>query len=259
MKQYSDEPVKYFGDPKDPMTFLPLVRKFSARYKCDRVERADLEQEGILGVMAALNSYDPNQASLLFWVGLHVRGWMGRARARQYVGNLGVARMGFTKAFREKYSVIGKDGISLDEVRDALKTSKAWEGATEWELAQGLTLVMGEWSLGYSQTHEVASGELLQERVPHPHALSDMEQQLDVQGVTEILHKAVSTLTGMRRVVAETRTMLVEEEDRAPLEDLAARFGVTRQRISQIDLEMREFLKQALIEGGWSPEGQRRT
>jgi RNA polymerase sigma factor (sigma-70 family) len=62
---------------------LPLICRLAERYAGRGIDTADLQQEGVLGVLRALASYDPQRGPFDAWAGIWVRQALQQAIAEQ--------------------------------------------------------------------------------------------------------------------------------------------------------------------------------
>jgi RNA polymerase sigma factor (sigma-70 family) len=62
---------------------LPLICRLAERYAGRGIDTADLQQEGVLGVLRALGSYDPQRGAFDAWASIWVRQALQQAIAEQ--------------------------------------------------------------------------------------------------------------------------------------------------------------------------------
>jgi RNA polymerase primary sigma factor len=207
---------------------MPLVAGMARTYRSGRVERAELLQEGVVGVLRALEDYDPARG-VPFW---GYASWWVRQAMQQLVSELTrpvvlsdralrhLARLkaAHRDAVRETSRQPGRDelaartGLTGEQVDDLLATERA---------PRSLDEPLGEDGIG-------TFGELLAD----PLAEDEYERvlmEIEVGG----LHDLLAGLSEREREVLRARYGIDGPE--RSLREIGERLGVSAERVRQIE------------------------
>ncbi len=227
------------------MSHLRLVASIARGYSGYGLPQADLIQEGNIGLMKAVKRFDPERGVRLVSFAIH---WI-KAEIHEYiVRNWRLVKIATTKAQRKLFFNLrslkqGTGALQPEEVQSIARELKVKpEEVTEME-----TRLFGqEISLeGHSDDNSDESFSpiaYLQDEHPEPsQLLADLEQQeLHTTG----LANALADLDERSRHIVESRWL--NPENNATLHDLADQYGVSAERIRQIEQRALQKIKSAL-------------
>jgi RNA polymerase sigma-32 factor len=216
------------------LSHLRLVVAVSRNYMGYGLNQADLIQEGNIGLMKAVRRFDPERGVRLVSFALH---WI-RAEIHEHIlRNWRLVKVATTKAQRKLFFNLrsmksGSASLSLKEARviaDTLKVKPEEVLEMETRLSgQDIALDPQPGEEGESMT---PIGYLVDTAVEPSEAL---EQAQTAQNRSTGLQNALSKLDGRSREIIQAR-WLKEESDQATLQELADKFGVSAERIRQIE------------------------
>jgi RNA polymerase sigma factor (sigma-70 family) len=227
--------------------FIPLISAAARSYRSGHVQRLELLQEGVVGLLRALERFDPERG-VPFW---GYATWWVRQAMQQLVAELTrpvvlsdralrhLARL--KEAHREALRDGGREpgrgelatrtGLSLEQVDDLLATERASRSLDEPVDAS-------------RDGDEVGTfGELLID----PLAESAYEQVLAAIEAEE-LHALLAGLSDREREVLRARYGLDDDGDELSLRAVGGRMGLSGERVRQI--ESRALGKLAATAGG---------
>jgi RNA polymerase sigma factor (sigma-70 family) len=225
--------------------FMPLIASVARLYRgSPRIERVELLQEGVVGLLRALERYDPDRGTP-FWA---YASWWVRQAMQQLVSELtrpvvlsdralrDLARL--RSAHEEKRRETGREpgaeelaastGLAPDRIEDLLSVERPAR-STEEEIWGG------DGAVG-------SFGELLVD----PLAEGEYERVLDSIEAEELL-ALLAGLSERERAILRARYGLGEESEQS-LRQLAERHGLSAERVRQI--EQRALGKLAVAAGG---------
>ncbi len=227
------------------MSHLRLVASIARGYSGYGLPQADLIQEGNIGLMKAVKRFDPERGVRLVSFAIH---WI-KAEIHEYiVRNWRMVKIATTKAQRKLFFNLrslkqGPGALQPDEVQMiAQELNVKPEEVTEME-----TRMFGqEISLeGHSDDNAEESYSpiaYLADEQPEPsQLLADLEQQ---EMETTGLANALASLDERSRHIVEARWL--NPENAATLHDLADQYGVSAERIRQIEQKAMQKIKLAL-------------
>jgi RNA polymerase sigma-32 factor len=215
------------------LSHLRLVVAVSRNYLGYGLPQADLIQEGNIGLMKAVRRFDPERGVRLVSFALH---WI-RAEIHEYIlRNWRLVKIATTKAQRKLFfnlrglkvtsaaltlkeaSSIAKDlGVKTEEVFEMETRLSGQDIALEPQPGEeGETLA----PIGYLTDADAEPAQIL-------------EREETATRRTDGLRRALTKLDPRSREVIEARWL--REDDKATLQDLADQYGVSAERIRQIE------------------------
>jgi RNA polymerase sigma factor (sigma-70 family) len=224
--------------------FMPLIGSVARTYRGVHVQRVELLQEGVVGLLRALDGFDPERATPL-WA---YASWWVRQAMQQLVSELtrpvvlsdralrNLARL--KEAHREAVRRSGREpdgdeladraGLSADQVQDLLATERVPRSLQE--------------PAGADDRSVGTFGELLVD----PLAEGEYERVLDAVQVRE-LHALLAGLSDRERNVVRLRYGIGGEE--LSLREVGDRLGVSGERVRQIEQRALGKLAAAMGDG----------
>ncbi len=215
------------------LSHLRLVVSIARGYAGYGLPQADLIQEGNIGLMKAVKRFDPERGVRLVSFAMH---WI-RAEIHEFVlRNWRLVKIATTKAQRKLFFNLrsmkqGLDTLGAEEVRSvARELGVKPEEVVEMETRLGGQDMALE-PAGDDEREQFAPIAYLAADNAEPGALLEAEQTARLRG--EGLEKALASLDPRSRRIIEARWLT--EKEALTLHDLAAEFGVSAERIRQIE------------------------
>jgi RNA polymerase sigma-32 factor len=241
------------------LSHLRLVVSVSRKYLGYGLPHGDLIQEGNIGLMKAVKRFDPDQGVRLVSYALH---WI-RAEIHEYIlKNWRMVKVATTKAQRKLFFNLRsmKQGFKDDENaqthRDTLTDAQIDQMASELHVKREEVIEMetrmsgGDVLLDPSPSDdgEQAFGPIayLADANHEPTAMMESRQR-DVLA-TDGIATAMEQLDPRSRRIVEERWLKVNDDGSGglTLHDLAAEYGVSAERIRQIESAAMKKMKKAL-------------
>ncbi len=215
------------------LSHLRLVVSIARSYTGYGLPQADLIQEGNIGLMKAVKRFDPERGVRLVSFAMH---WI-RAEIHEFVlRNWRLVKIATTKAQRKLFFNLrsmkqGLGTLGADEVRNmARQLGVKPEEVVEMETRLGGQDMALE-PAGDDEREQYAPIAYLAADNAEPAALLEEEQTARLRGAG--LEQALASLDARSRRIIEARWLT--EKETATLHDLAAEFGVSAERIRQIE------------------------
>ena len=230
-------------------TNLRLVVKIAYEYRRAYKNIMDLIQEGNIGLMQAVKKYDPYRGVKL---SSYSAWWIRAYILRFIVNNWRLVKLGTTQAQRKLFFNLNKEkakllamGIDPTPEEVAKRLGVEPEEAIEMDRRLSSSEASLDAPVGDNEGRAVARVELLPSSVSGPDVDFEGEEIGDI--VRERLGVFRQTLKGKDLIIFDKR--LVAEEP-LTLQELGDEFGVSRERVRQLEARLtsnlRVFLKDAL-------------
>lgn len=209
---------------------LPFVISIAREYRRWGIPMEDLIQQGCLGLLKAASRFDPDHGCRLvtyaaFWI---------RAEIREYVvrGHR-MVRIGTTKGERRAVRLFRRTG-ELDPGRLAAATGLSIDRAERL-----LPMLAGrDIPLDDAPAFGGAPVERIPSECPTPEeGVAERESELEAQ---KAIRDLLDTLAPREQIIVRERWL---EETPATLEQLGAEFGISKERVRQIEQRIRERLR----------------
>jgi RNA polymerase sigma-32 factor len=221
---------------------LRLVAKIAGRYRGYGLPISEVISEGNVGLMQAVKRFEPEKG---FRLATYAMWWIKAAIQEYILRSWSLVKMGTTanqkKLFfnlrkaKSKISALEEGDLRPDQVKLIAKRL----GVTEQDVVDMNRRLGGDVSLNAPIREDGDSGEWQDWLVDD---VSDQETRLaeseESNNRRKALGEALSVLNERERRIFEARRLA---DDPITLEDLAAEFGVSRERVRQI--EVRAFQK----------------
>jgi RNA polymerase sigma-32 factor len=226
---------------------LRLVAKIAMGYRGYGLPISEVISEGNVGLMQAVKRFEPEKG---FRLATYAMWWIKAAIQEYILRSWSLVKMGTTanqkKLFfnlrkaKSRISALDEGDMHPDQVKLIAKRL----GVTEQDVIDMNRRLSGDASLNAPIREDGDSGEwqdwLMDERETQESSLADSEE-LDHRRAA--LSDALSVLNERERRIFEARRLT---EDPVTLEDLAAEFGVSRERVRQIEVRAFEKVQKAV-------------
>jgi len=225
---------------------LRFVVKIAAEYKSHGFRFRDLIQEGNVGLLQAISRFDPDRGVRLLTYAV----WWIRSSILSYIlRTWSLVRIGTTRSQRKLF-------FALRKTRRQLRAMEGKEPDRE-ELAEALdtdpeTVEQMEGMLTARDTSlhaPVRDGEdlTLMDRIADEEPIPEdwVADQEESRRVREAFAEALEVLDPRERTIIERRH-LTDQDDRATLSELGEEFGVTRERVRQLESRAKRKLRDRL-------------
>jgi RNA polymerase sigma-32 factor len=226
---------------------LRLVARIAMGYRGYGLPIGEVISEGNVGLMQAVKRYDPDKGFRLATYAM----WWIRASIQEYIlRSWSLVKMGTTAAQKKLFFNLRRAKGQLQALEegdlrpDQVKAIATKLGVPEEDVISMNRRLGGDTSLNAPVRADTEAGEwqdwLVDETPDQEERLAETEE-LDQR--KSYLAKALSTLNDRERRIFEARRLA---EDPATLEDLSAEFGVSRERIRQIEVRAFEKVQKAV-------------
>ena len=257
MTYYAYRDVSKLGPYRvDPRDHYGLARELSQEFSCRHLERADIEQEAMAALCAAARTFDPTFGfRFSTWAGRLIRNHLsGVVHLYRRVGNLGNSK---NRILPKALRVHLRDGGSTEAsvVRTFLREDRNWGVASEWDCFAAASLYLyGEESLDDTWNHregEDSPGAKIprHETVEDPGLLQDIEDGVRAREIERAVSAVVGRLRPREREITVLRILpdlMGAGEDAPTLQDVADKWGVSRQRVQQVEADAMGKLRRML-------------
>jgi RNA polymerase sigma-32 factor len=226
---------------------LRLVARIAMGYRGYGLPVGEVISEGNVGLMQAVKRFDPDKGFRLATYAM----WWIRAAIQEYIlRSWSLVKMGTTAAQKKLFFNLRKikgqlKALDEGDLRpDQVKRIATQLGVTEEDVVSMNRRLAGDSSLNAPVRNDAESGEwqdwLVDDTVDQETALAESEER----GIRhEMLNNALKGLNPRERRVFEARRLA---EEPLTLEELSAEFGVSRERIRQIEVRAFEKVQRAV-------------
>ena len=226
---------------------LRLVAKIAMGYRGYGLPISEVISEGNVGLMQALKRFEPEKG---FRFATYATWWIKAAIQEYILRSWSLVKLGTTanqkKLFfnlrktKSKISALDEGDLRPDQV----KIIARWLGVTEQDVVDMNRRLGGDVSLN-APIREEGDSEEWQDRLVDQ--ISDQETRLAESEESDNRRKALgaslSVLTDRERRIFEARRLA---DDPITLGDLASEFGVSRERVRQIEVRAFEKVQRAV-------------
>jgi RNA polymerase sigma-32 factor len=227
---------------------LRLVAKIAMGYRGYGLPIGEVISEGNVGLMQAVKRFDPDKGFRLATYAM----WWIRAAIQEYIlRSWSLVKMGTTAAQKRLFFNLRKAKSRISALEDGdLKPDQVKQiatrlGVTEKEVIDMNRRLSGDASLNAPIRQDAESGEwqdwLADDRDDQETVLAQSEE---MDNRREALKSALSVLNDRERRIFEARRLADEP---ITLEELAEEFGVSRERVRQIEVRAFEKVQQAVV------------
>jgi RNA polymerase sigma-32 factor len=226
---------------------LRLVARIAMGYRGYGLPVGEVISEGNVGLMQAVKRFDPDKGFRLATYAM----WWIRAAIQEYIlRSWSLVKMGTTAAQKKLFFNLRKikgqlKALEEGDLRpDQVKLIATRLGVTEDDVVSMNRRLAGDSSLNAPVRNDAESGEwqdwLVDDTVDQETALAESEERDQRRGM---LNDALKGLNVRERRVFEARRLADEP---LTLEELSTEFGVSRERIRQIEVRAFEKVQKAV-------------
>ncbi|MEY4369838.1 MAG: RNA polymerase sigma factor RpoH [Burkholderiaceae bacterium] len=231
------------------MSHLRLVVSIARGYLGYGLPHADLIQEGNIGLMKAVKRFDPEQGVRLVSYAMH---WI-KAEIHEYIlRNWRMVKLATTKAQRKLFFNLrshktGLDTMTPEQVDDlAASLNVKREEVIEMETRlSGRDIAL---DAPNDDDDDAKFAPIAYLSAEHSEPLKMLEAKHYDRLQSEGLEQALSKLDARARRIVEARWLANDDGSGATLHELAEEFGVSAERIRQIEAAAMKKMKTALAE-----------
>jgi RNA polymerase sigma-32 factor len=226
---------------------LRLVARIAMGYRGYGLPIGEVISEGNVGLMQAVKRFDPDKGFRLATYAM----WWIRAAIQEYIlRSWSLVKMGTTAAQKKLFFNLRKikgqmKALEEGDLRpDQVKRIATQLGVTDEDVISMNRRLAGDSSLNAPVRNDAESGEwqdwLVDDTIDQETALAESEERDQRRGM---LNDALKGLNARERRVFEARRLA---EEPLTLEELSAEFGVSRERIRQIEVRAFEKVQKAV-------------
>ena len=249
--------AKRFAEHQDPdaaqrlvTSHLRLVAKIAMGYRGYGLPIGEVISEGNVGLMQAVKRFDPDKG---FRLATYAMWWIKAAIQEYILRSWSLVKIGTTAAQKKLFFNLRKIKGQIDAIEDGdlrpdqVKLIADKLGVEQDEVVQmNRRMSGGEASLNAPLGNGEDSGGEWQDWLADENAVN-AEQKLASEGEfglrMSLLERAMETLNERERQIITERRL---KDEPATLEDLSKEYGVSRERVRQIEARAFEKLQQAM-------------
>jgi RNA polymerase sigma-32 factor len=229
------------------VSHLRVVVATARGYMGYGLPQADLIQEGNIGLMKAVKRFDPERGVRLVSFAVH---WI-RAEMHEFIlRNWRIVKIATTKAQRKLFFNLRSMKPDLNTLGgDAVKSMAAQLSVKPEEVVEMETRLGGQDIALEPLTDDGEESYAPIAYLTDPNAEPGrvLEHEQDAQRRSDGLETALASLDARSRRIIEARWL--REQDQATLHDLAAEFGVSAERIRQIENKAMQKMRGLIGDG----------
>ena len=253
-REYEQELGRRWRDRKEEKALHELIEsharlvvRIASRYRASSASLGDLVQEGNIGLMEAVLRYDPERNTRF---STYATWWIVRMIRNYLMRNASVVRVATTPAQRRVYfnlwrlrskAQITSEGTMTDEdrARIAVELDVPLADVERIDIHFARPDQSLNTTIGQDESTELQ--DLVADVRPTPETMVTVRHDHKVQ--LAWLDEAMSSLSERERRVIESRFL---GDDKTTLADIGETFGVTKERIRQIERQALGKLKAAM-------------
>lgn len=219
---------------------LAGVAAIAREYRHFGLQEMDLVQEGTMGLMHAVKRFDPDKGFRLmtyasWWVRASIHDYILRSWSIVKLGTNKLQRRIFSGLQKAKNAIAAMDGSRADEVgADYGLNGTEYQEAANAFLQRDVSLD-AEYEEGDAMVHGLPSDHATPEEI-----VADSNWQSHQKS---LLNSALQTLSDRDRRIVERRHM---SEEPATLKELSEEFGVSIERVRQLEARAMKKLKEVV-------------
>ncbi|MBB99828.1 MAG: RNA polymerase sigma factor RpoH [Rhodobacteraceae bacterium] len=249
--------AKRYKEHEDPQaaerlvtSHLRLVAKIAMGYRGYGLPISEVVSEGNVGLMQAVKRFEPDKG---FRLATYAMWWIKAAIQEYILRSWSLVKMGTTASQKRLFFNLRRLKGKIQALEEGdLKPDQVTEIATKLGVSETDVISMnrrlaGDASLNSPIRAEADSGEWqdwLVDESESQETLYARQEELDMR--RKLLGDAMDVLNERERRIFEARRL---SEDPITLEDLSTEFGVSRERVRQIEVRAFEKVQKAVRRG----------
>jgi len=237
------------GDPEAAYRLvtanLRLVAKIAFKYRRYYKNVLDLIQEGNIGLMKAVQKFDPKRGVRL---STYARYWIQAYVMYFLLANHRIVKVGTTQAKRKLFYNLNKETrrlreMGFDPTPQRIAESLDVDVKDVIEMKQRLGSPDASLDAPVGHDDDRTLGQTIPSREPDP------DEQV---GEAEMMHLVTGAMQSFAETIENEREIVIwhqrlMSEDPLTLEEIGQQFGVTRERTRQIEARLKQRLKAYLL------------
>lgn len=229
---------------------LRLVAKIAMGYRGYGLPISEVISEGNVGLMQAVKRFEPDKGFRLATYAM----WWIKASIQEYIlRSWSLVKMGTTAAQKKLFFNLRKAKSQISALEEGdLRPDQVQQiatklGVTEQDVIDMNRRLGGDASLNSPLRGDVEGGGEWQDWLADDHDSQEtiIAEHEEMDNRRNALSGALSVLNERERRIFEARRLA---DDPMTLEDLAAEFGVSRERVRQIEVRAFEKVQKAVID-----------
>ena len=233
---------------------LRLVAKIAMKYRGYGLPVADLVSEGNIGLMKAVKKFDPDKG---FRLSTYAMWWIKAAITEYILKSWSMVKLGTVASQKKLFFSLRNlkarlnvldSGELTNEQADQL--SEAVGASPEEIIHMNRRLSVRDLSLNAPMSNEEDAGEFqdnLMDEGPSPETLTAAREERDWHA--KAISQAVSALPEREEHIFRERRL---KEDPPTLEELGERYGISRERVRQLEARAFKRVQKAVLEAARS-------
>ena len=225
---------------------MRAVIKISSEFANQHVPFSDLIQEGTMGLLKAVDRYDPERGTRFlsyaaWWIRAYIRDYLLRTRS--------LVRLGTTQRQRTVYSRLGRARREAD--REGLRGEERMQRIVEIigvdrKTVESMAGRLGGYDVSLdqpvgSEADSAPRSAFIPANDPDPETSLAAEQES--ANDTRDLYAAISELPEREQEIIQRRHLNDEKET---LQEVGERLGISRERVRQLEVRAFRRMRQAL-------------
>ncbi|MFK8250388.1 RNA polymerase sigma factor RpoH [Ancylobacter terrae] len=229
---------------------LRLVAKIAMGYRGYGLPISEVISEGNVGLMQAVKRFEPDKGFRLATYAM----WWIKASIQEYIlRSWSLVKMGTTAAQKKLFFNLRKAKSQISALEDGdLRPDQVKQIATKLGVAEQEVIDMNRRLSGDASLNAPLRGDTEGSGEWQDWLADDRDDQESVLAEHEELDNRRSALSGALSVLNDRERRIFEArrltDDPMTLEDLAAEFGVSRERVRQIEVRAFEKVQKAVID-----------
>lgn len=218
--------------------------------KSSKIPFNDLIQEGNIGLILAVDRFDPARGLRLatyaaYWIRAYILNYiLTNSNLLSIKPTPYVSKIFFgLKQEQEKLRQLGYDPNDTQKLAENLGVGE--ETLTNMMAALQQTVPLDKFTDSAGEKRSGASGSLPSKTMPADEKLSQREEAAKIQKIVDGLRAELATegTTGQRNLLILNERLFTDKEKPAPRQELGKQLGISRERVRQMELILKERLR----------------